>query len=97
MLASAIAKTQQQAFLGVFLVIVPAVLLSGYASPVDNMPQWLQFVSLADPLRHFLVISQGVFLKAMPAGEVAANTVPIVLIAAASLTASSLLFRARME
>ena len=42
MLVSAASATQQQAFLGSFLVTVPLFLLSGYASPIDNMPGWLQ-------------------------------------------------------
>lgn len=97
MLVSSLAQTQQQAFLGMFLVSVPAILLSGYASPVDNMPGWLQIVAEADPPKHFLIVSEGVFLKAMPAGEVLANTWPLAVIALATLAASSLLFRSRME
>jgi ABC-2 type transport system permease protein len=97
MLVSALSQTQQQAFLGMFLVAVPAVLLSGYASPVDNMPQWLQTLSFANPARHFLVVSEGVFLKAMPAAEILANTWPLALIAMVTLSTSALLFRLRME
>lgn len=97
MLVSSLSQTQQQAFLGMFLVAVPAILLSGYASPVDNMPAWLQIVAEANPPKHFLVVTEGVFLKAMPAREVLANTWPLVVIAMATLTASALLFRARME
>lgn len=97
MFVSAAAQTQQQAFLGVFLVTVPVILLSGYSSPVDNMPHWLQIVSLADPARHFLVIVEGQFLKAMPAREVLANILPLILIASVTLSVSAWLFRARME
>ncbi|MPZ44563.1 MAG: ABC transporter permease subunit [Betaproteobacteria bacterium] len=97
MLVSSLSQTQQQAFLGMFLVAVPATLLSGYASPVDNMPGWLQTIALANPARHFLVVSEGVFLKAMPAAEILANTWPLALIALVTLTAAALLFRARME
>ena len=97
LLISALAATQQQAFLGMFLTSVPAILLSGYASPVDNMPGWLRIIAQADPPKHFLIISEGVFLKAMPARDILANTWPLVLIAAVTLTAASLLFRSRME
>ncbi|MCJ8156898.1 ABC transporter permease [Sphingomonas sp. LaA6.9] len=97
MLISSMSQTQQQAFLGMFLVSVPAILLSGYASPVDNMPGWLQMISLANPPRHFLVVTEGVFLKAMPAADVLSNIWPLMLIAAVTLTASSILFRSRME
>ena len=94
---SSLAKTQQQAILGAFVFMVPAMLLSGFASPVENMPDWLQTVTLANPIRHFMVIAKGVFLKAMPAAEVVRNLVPLVLIAAVTLSAASWLFRRRME
>jgi ABC-2 type transport system permease protein len=97
MLVSAVSQTQQQAFLGAFLVMVPAILLSGYATPVDNMPAWLQIVAEGDPSKHFLIVSEGVFLKAMPATEILLNTWPLAVIAAVTLTASSVLFRSRME
>lgn len=97
MLVSAIAKTQQQAFLGVFLITTPLILLSGYASPIDNMPGWLQLVTYLDPARYFLVIVQGLFLKAMPAAAVFQQLWPLALIACATLAASAWLFRARME
>lgn len=97
MLVSALAKTQQQAFLGVFLITTPLILLSGYASPIDNMPDWLQVVTYLDPARYFLVIVQGLFLKAMPAAAVFHQLWPLALIACATLSASAWLFRARME
>ena len=97
MLVSAASATQQQAFLGSFLVTVPLFLLSGYASPIDNMPGWLQVATYADPVRYFLAIVQGLFLKAMPADLVLDQLWPLLLIACATLGASAWLFRARME
>ena len=70
---SSLALTQQQAILGTFAFMVPQVLLSGFASPVENMPDWLQTATLANPLRHFIVIVKGVFLKAMPLEDVLAQ------------------------
>ena len=97
MLVSIVSRTQQQAFLGVFLVTVPAILLSGYASPVENMPVWLSTIGLVDPVRHYLVIVEGLFLKALPLRDVWANTYPLLLIAAASIGSAYALFRARQE
>lgn len=94
---SSLAQTQQQAFLGTFLFASPAILLSGFATPVENMPQWLQIVTLVNPLRHFLVIVRGLFLKGMPASDVAANIVPLILIALCTLSIAAWLFRSRME
>lgn len=94
---SSVAQTQQQAFLGSFLFGAPAILLSGFAAPVENMPEWLQTLSLVNPLRHFLVIVKGVFLKDMPPEVVLANTVPLILIAAVTLSVAAWFFRQRME
>lgn len=97
MLISTVSSTQQQAFLGMFAVSVPMIILSGYAGPIDNMPAWLQVVTWFNPPAWFLEISEGTFLKAMPAGQVLANTWPIMLIAAGTMTAAAALFRSRME
>lgn len=94
---SAMAMTQQQAILGAFLFMVPAMLLSGFATPIDNMPAWLQPVTLINPLRYFLVIVNGVFLRDLPIGDVVKNTVPLALIAVGTLAAAAWLFRRRLE
>jgi ABC-2 type transport system permease protein len=94
---SSLSQTQQQAFLGTFLFAAPAILLSGFATPIENMPEWLQLITEANPLRHFLVIVRGVFLKDMPLPDVASNIVPLILIAAFTLSVAAWLFRQRME
>ncbi|MFT3967255.1 MAG: ABC transporter permease [Sphingobium sp.] len=94
---SALCSTQQQAFLGSFVISTPLIMLSGYASPIENMPGWMQVLTYADPIRYFLVIVQGVFLKGMPAGAVFGQLWPLVIIAIVTLGASAWLFRARME
>lgn len=94
---SALASTQQQAILGTFVFLAPAVTLSGYASAVENMPDWLQTASLINPLRHFLVTVKGLFLKDMSAAEVWANTWPLLVIAAATLPAAGRLFTRRLR
>ncbi|HET8941102.1 MAG TPA: ABC transporter permease, partial [Rudaea sp.] len=66
LMISAVSATQQQAILGAFAIGVPAVLMSGFATPVENMPMVLQWIAQAIPLTHFLVIVEGTFLKAMP-------------------------------
>ncbi len=97
MLVSVLSATQQQAFLGMFLVAIPMVLLSGYASPVDNMPDWLQVIAHLDPVMYFLRVTTGVFLKAMPARDVLDNCLSLAIISVVTLSASALLFRSRME
>ena len=94
---SALSMTQQQSFLGSFVATSPLIMLSGYASPIENMPGWLQTVSYLDPARYFLVIDQGLFLKAMPTIDVLQQLWPLLLIASVTLSASAWLFRSRME
>ncbi|MDD2391085.1 MAG: ABC transporter permease [Desulfobacterales bacterium] len=94
---SALSMTQQQAILGVFVFMPPAVLLSGFATPIENMPAWLQTVTAANPLRWFLVIVRGIFLKDMPAADVLSNAWPLAVIALVTLAAATWLFRHRME
>ena len=97
MFVSALSKTQQQAFLGSFAATTPVILLSGFASPIENMPGWLQVVTYLNPASYFLEISLGVFLKDMPASTVLGLLAPLALIAAGTLSAAAWLFRARME
>lgn len=94
---SAASATQQQAILGAFAVMVPAMLLSGFTTPIENMPEWLQPVTLLNPIRYFLIVVKGVFLKDLPFAEVAANTWPLFLIGLATTTAAAWLFRRRTE
>lgn len=93
---SSLCQTQQQAILGSFVFMTPAVLLSGYATPIENMPVWLQQVTIFNPLRYYLVIAKGLFLKDMPGHIVFENIWPMALIAFCSLTGASLFFRRRL-
>jgi ABC-2 type transport system permease protein len=60
---STISKTQQQAMMASFFFFQPAILLSGFATPIESMPMVFQYVTYLSPLRYFLVIVRGVFLK----------------------------------
>ena len=94
---SSLCATQQQAILGTFCFMSPSILLSGFATPIENMPEWLQYCTYILPLRYMLVVSKGIFLKAMPFSMVVANAWPMALIAVGTLTLSSWLFRRRLE
>ncbi len=60
---STISDTQQQAMMSTFFFYLPAVLLSGFMFPIANMPDVVQFFTYLNPLRYFLVIIRGIFLK----------------------------------
>lgn len=94
---SALCFTQQQAILGTFLFMSPALLLSGYATPVENMPPWLQIFTFANPLRYYLVIAKGVMLKEMPFHIVFSNTWPMAIIAVLNLIGATWFFRKRLQ
>lgn len=63
LLISTVSRTQQEAFMTSFLVFMPLLLLSGFMFPVASMPEPFQWLTLANPLRHYLEIVRGVFLK----------------------------------
>jgi ABC-2 type transport system permease protein len=60
---STISATQREAFLATFLFFMPTVLLSGFMFPVSSMPPVFRWLTLGNPMRHYLVVVRGVFLK----------------------------------
>jgi len=60
---STVSRTQQQAMMTTFFFFFPAMLLSGFVYPIANMPVVVQWLTFLDPLRYFLIIIRGVFLK----------------------------------
>jgi len=94
---SSLSLTQQQAILGGFLVMPPFIMLSGFATPVENMPIWMQWLTVINPVRWYMVIVKGVFMKGMGAAEVFRNCIPLALISIVTLTVAALMFRRRME
>lgn len=97
LMISAVSMTQQQAILGAFAIGVPAVLMSGFATPVENMPSVLQWLAQAIPLTHFLIIIEGIFLKAMPPGDIFASLWPLAVIALVTLSMATVFVRGRLQ
>ena len=60
---STVSATQQQAMVTSFFFIMPAITFSGFGFPISTMPQWLQTLTYLDPLRYFLIVLRGVYLK----------------------------------
>ncbi|MBS0624566.1 MAG: ABC transporter permease [Verrucomicrobia bacterium] len=94
---SALCSTQQQAILGAFIFLTPSILLSGFATPIENMPTWLQYATYLNPTRYFMYISRGIFLKAIPPEAILQNTLPLCLIALFNLAAAARFFRRRFS
>jgi len=96
LMISSLAVTQQQGLLGAFLFMVPSVMLSGFATPIANMPVWMQQVTLVNPMRYFLVIIRGVFLQGAPFGLLASQFWPMAVIGLVNMTIAGFLFRRRL-
>ena len=96
LMISSIAVTQQQGLLGAFLFMVPAVILSGFATPIANMPEIVQTITLLDPLRYFLVVLRKVFLEGASFEVLLPEFWPMALIGMVSLSLARWLFRHRM-
>ena len=94
---SSLSVTQQQGLLGAFLFIVPSIILSGFATPIANMPHWVQQFTLINPMRYFLVILRGVFLQGTPFYLLVNQFWPMALIGLVNLTAAGFLFRRRLD
>jgi ABC-2 type transport system permease protein len=96
LMISSLAVTQQQGLLGAFLFLVPAVILSGFATPIANMPGAVQLITYLDPLRYFLVVLRSVFLEGASYALLLPQYWPMAVIGLVSLTAAGWLFRHRM-
>lgn len=88
-----ITNTLQQAMLVSFFSLFPLLFLSGSVSPVESMPAELQAASQASPLRHFIEIVSGLFLKGSGIAELWVHTAALVAVSAVMFTSAWLLFR----
>ncbi len=96
LMISALSVTQQQGLMGAFLFLVPAVILSGFATPLENMPQPVQWLTYLNPMRYFLIIVRAVFLQGASFDLLWSQYWPMALIGLTTLTMAALMFRRRM-
>ena len=82
---STISETQQQAMMSAFFFVFPTMLLSGFAFPIENMPQAVQWLTFINPLRYYLIIIRGVFLKGVGVDILWPNLLGLFLIGTAIL------------
>lgn len=93
LLISAASSSQQQALIGVFGFLVPAILLSGYIAPIENIPEPLQSITWINPFRHFITICKGIYLKGFDFALVWHDLWPLFVIAFITLSLSYVIFR----
>ncbi len=94
---STISSTQQQAQISAFFFVNPAFILSGFAFPLENMPQWLQTITYLNPLRYFLVIIRGIFLKGIGLNILWPEMVALAVLGGLAILLSSLRFQKRLK
>jgi ABC-2 type transport system permease protein len=94
---STISSTQQQSMLASFFFIMPAILLSGFAFPIASMPVWIQYLTYLNPLRYFLIVIRGVFLRGSGVVDLWPQLAAMMVLGAAMMGLSALRFKKRIE
>lgn len=94
---SACCSTQQQALMSMFTLTVPLFITSGFVTPVENMPQFLQYLSQLNPLKHVMVAIHGSFLRSMTLAEAWGNIGPLLLMGVVTMAAAGAIMRWRIQ
>jgi ABC-2 type transport system permease protein len=97
LLISTLCSTQQQAFSLNFFILNPFFILSGFSFPISSMPQVLQWLTYVNPLRYYLVVIRGTFLKGVGLSVLWPELAAMAVIALILLAASVLRFRKSLE
>jgi len=96
LMISSIALTQQQGLFGAFIFLVPAIILSGFATPIANMPPLVQNLTLLNPMRYFMIILRRVFLEGADVSLLWPQYWPMAVIGLINLVLAARLFRHRL-
>lgn len=94
---SSVSRTQQQAMMASFFFFTPAFMLSGFAFPIRNMPMSIQYLTYLNPLRYFVEIVRGIFLKGTGIEVLWPQLAGLIVLGSALITVSSLRFTKRIE
>ncbi|MDR3726042.1 MAG: ABC transporter permease [Terracidiphilus sp.] len=97
LLISTVSSTQQQAMVTAFFFIMPAITFSGFGFPISTMPQWMQYFSYCIPLRYFLVVLRGVYLKGVGMDILWPQMAAMAVMAFSLLTLSILRFHKALD
>ncbi len=97
LLISTVSATQQQAMVTAFFFIMPAIVFSGFGFPISTMPQWLQLTTFLSPLRYFLIVLRGVYLKGVGFDLLWPQFAGMAILGVTLLTVSVLRFRKALD
>jgi ABC-2 type transport system permease protein len=96
LMISSLAVTMQQGLLGTFIFLMPSIILSGFTTPIANMPAFIQGLTRLNPMRYFLIIIRGTFLEGASFDTLVPQYWPMLLIGLTCLTFAGWFFRHRM-
>ena len=97
LLISTVCSTQQQAFATNFFVVNPLFTLSGFSFPISSMPEFMQWLTYVNPLRYYLIVIRGTFLKGIGISILWPQMLAMAAIAAVLMTFCILRFRKSLE
>jgi ABC-2 type transport system permease protein len=97
LLISTVSSTQQQAMVTAFFFIMPSIVFSGFGFPISTMPQWLQWATYGTPLRYFLIVLRGVYLKGIGLDELWPQMAGMALLGVSVLAISVLRFHKAVD
>lgn len=95
--ASTVSQTQQQAMFTVWFFMVFGIITSGFFYPLENMPQWVQAMTVINPLRYILVVVRGVFLKDVQPSDIANDLIALAILGVVVFGAAVLRFQKRVK
>ena len=93
---STVSATQQQAMLNAFFVVLPALMLSGFIFPIENMPGWVQWITYVNPLRYFIELVRGIMVKGSTLTDLWTSVAALAGLGVMVLAAAALRFRKRI-
>jgi ABC-2 type transport system permease protein len=94
---STISHTQQQAMMTFFFLFLPMFLLSGFSFPINSMPILVQYVTYLNPIRYFMEIIRGIFLKGTGIRMLWPQLLALAVYGVLILVASALRFQKKLD
>lgn len=97
MISNLTKKLQDAMFAAVMVSMLPGILLSGFAFPIESMPVWIQPLTYLVPTRYFLVIIRGIYLKGIGPLVLWRQALPLIIFGAGIMVLSSLKFKKSLD
>ena len=96
LLASTVSSTQQQAMFTVWFFLIFGILTSGFFYPIENMPRVVYWLTYVNPMRYFVAVIRGIFLKGATLPDLLPNLIPLAIMGVLIFTVAVLRFHKRV-